>query len=153
MKVARIRLIVAAVAFIGWLLYLGYLALGHATPVIVSRSQVLIATHFIKAELSVDDSGKLVPRAQVRDSFGSNRSDQETITIDNIADARLPGGKTIRSPGTFLLPLQLAGIEGHYKVAPSATGHGGETSPRQYWIYPWNGDVERQIRDFASKRE
>ena len=50
MSVARVRLIVAAVLFFGWLCWLGYLAFTKTTPVIVSRSQVMAANRFVVAD-------------------------------------------------------------------------------------------------------
>ncbi len=51
MKAAQVRLIVAALPLAAWFGFLGYLALGHTKAVVVSRSQLLLATQIIKPKV------------------------------------------------------------------------------------------------------
>jgi len=77
MKSARIRLIVASTLFVAWLGYLGYLALGHSKPIVVSRSQLMLAPVLVKADIAVDD-GKPIALVHIRESFGAIRSRTKT---------------------------------------------------------------------------
>jgi hypothetical protein len=143
MKLARLRLILAAILFVGWLGWLGYLALEYRKPVIVSRSQLLVATSVIKAEIALDAKGKPSPTVRVIESFDRQRIPDETITIENISDARLPDGKTPATGGPYLLLLEQM-PERRYKVA-GAAGGSGVNSGQLFIIYPWSSEVERQI--------
>ena len=56
--IRRWRLVLAAVAFIGWLSYLGYAALTKNRGPVVSHIQVAAAKHAIVAEVSAGPDGK-----------------------------------------------------------------------------------------------
>jgi hypothetical protein len=148
MKVARVRLIVAAAAFVGWLGYLAYLALGHSKPIIVSHSQAMAATYVVKAEIAMGESGSPKTEVKVLDSFGSNPIKAATIDVDNLSDARLPGGKPISSAGAYLLLLEQP-VPSQFRVVRSPTGH--ELQSRLLLVYPWSADVERQVHELFAK--
>ena len=50
MKPGRLRLLLTLGLFVAWLGWLGYLAATKTNPVVVSRSQVMAATHFVLAD-------------------------------------------------------------------------------------------------------
>ena len=54
MTPGRIRLLLALGFFVAWLGWLGYLAATKTNPVVVSRSQAMVATHFVLADVTVD---------------------------------------------------------------------------------------------------
>lgn len=141
MKFARIRLILAAVAMIGWLGYLGYLALGQSKPVVVSRTQLLHATHFVKADVTVDGASQPATQVTVSQSFGVNHVADGPIEIVNIADARLPGDKPLPA-GSYFLPLINVGPK-QFRVVSSI----GADSKTRLTVYPWSPEVEHQVRD------
>jgi hypothetical protein len=158
MKFARFRLILAAVLFVGWLGWLGYLALGHAKAVVVSRSQLLVATSAVKVEIAIKSAGvdatqngrTSVPYVEVTESFGPQPVPLGHIIVDNIRDVRLPGGKLlidlpIGSEGAYVLLLEQTGPK-NYMVA-GASGGPGSSSGQHYLIYPWSSEVERQVRE------
>jgi hypothetical protein len=160
MKAARFRLIVAATLFMGWMGYLGYLALGHSKPVIISRSQMLVATYLVKGDVAVDESGKPIDLVHVRDSFGKSSIKTETIKITNLENARLPGGKPITASGTYLLPLEMVGqgllpdsVDARFRVVGAPSGQRNEYQSALLLVYPWNAEVERQVRELATKDE
>jgi hypothetical protein len=154
---ARLRLALAALLFIGWLVYLGYLALGHSTPVVVSRSQLMLASFIVKAEVALDGAGKPKPEARVLESLGRNKLTTETIKVDNLADARLPGGAPLAAAGTYLLLLEPVNpglpelVDVRFRIVPAMTGLPNDSRARLF-IYPWTPDVERQIRELASSQ-
>jgi hypothetical protein len=148
MKVARLRLIVATLAFVGWLGYLAYLALGHSKPVIVSHSQVMAAHYAVKAEIAIGEPGSPKAEVKVLESFGDNPIKAETINVDNLSDARLPGGKPIGNPGAYLLLLDRTHVS-QFNVVRSPVGR--EPQGRLFVVYPWSADVERQIHELLAK--
>jgi hypothetical protein len=143
MKVARIRLVIAAVLMLGWLGYLGYLALWHSKPIVVSRSQLLNATHYVKAEVTTDAANKPVSPVQVIESFGGNRIADKTIELTNIADVRLPDQKPLTA-GTYFFPLVSAG-PGRYRVVSAFSSD----SQVKLIAYPWTAEVEGQVRELV----
>lgn len=143
MKAVRVRLIVAGILMAGWLGYLGFLALGHSKPIVVSRSQMLYATHFVKADVSLDAEGKPVATVDIQDSFGADRIADRTIEIDNIAHVRLPNSKPL-SRGSYFLPLNRQG-PGHYRVSSAV----GIEAQSRCTAYPWTLEVEKQVREFV----
>jgi hypothetical protein len=149
MKAARIRLIVAALLLAGWLGFLGYLALGHAKAVVVSRSQLLVASHIVKAE--VDPHSKEPRDVKVLESFGNQHLPAGPIVVENIGEARLPGGKEPAGAGVFLLLLERTALH-QFRVVGAAGSSVAEPS-RLFLIYPWSDEVERQVREQLSKRE
>jgi hypothetical protein len=156
MSGARVRLAVAAFLFCGWMGYLGYLALGRPKPVVVSRSQALLATCYVKAEIALDDAGKPNPRARVLDSFGAQPTDLKEINVQNLKDAKLPGGKPFSQAGTYLLPLRrLGALDGaeRFELVSAQSGQGYETSTRLPIAYPWSAEAERQARELAAKSD
>jgi hypothetical protein len=152
MKAARIRLIVTATAFVGWLGFLGYLALGQTKPIVLSHSQLLVATHVVQAEVALDDDGKPSRRVIVKESYGKQQIAETEITIDNIKEARLPGGKPIAATGSYLLPLERIGLT-KYRLVGSPSGQSQELMGRLFTVYPWNAEVERQLRDWIARVE
>lgn len=154
MTAARLRLLIAAGLFCGWLGYLGYLALGHTRPPVLSHAQMLVATHFVKAEVALDNAGKPEPVVQVRESFGPQRVQDEKIAIDNLADARLAGGqpKPIGAGGAYLLLLRAKGL-GHYEVVPAPSGQRTDPGALRLWVYPWNPEIERQLKERLAMTE
>jgi len=142
---ARVRLIVAAALFVGWLGYLAYLALGQKPPVVVSRSQMLMASHIVKADLTFDEAGKPQPNVRVLESLGTQLVPAEPLLVDNLPEALLPGNKPPRSAGTYLLLLE-SPIPGRFRVASASNGQNTDPTSRPAVIYPWSAEVERQAR-------
>jgi hypothetical protein len=146
MKFARFRLILAAVLFVGWLGWLGYLALDHAKAVVVSHSQLLIASYVIVGEITLDASGKPSPDVRIIDSSDSRALPKgTTMAVENLDEVRLPSGKPLSSGGVYLLLLTQTSTQ-RFQVtrAPKATSPEPGHPPV---IYPWTDEVERQVRE------
>ena len=145
MRAARIRLIVASLALAGWLGFLGYLALGHPKPVVVSHSQLLAASNVVKAELGPVTQGPA--KVRVIESFAGQPTPDGAMVVTNLDQVRLPSGKPLTEAGTYLLPLERTGFEKFKVVGGSLSGEA-----RVLLVYPWNADIERQVRDrFAAR--
>lgn len=146
MKAVRVRLVVAGVLMAGWIGYLGFLALGHSKPIVVSRSQLLHASHYVKADVIVDADNKPVATVAVQDSFGASRVVEKSIEIVNLVEVRLPNGKPLAG-GSYFLPLNVLG-PGQYRVASAV----GIDAHSKCTAYPWTNEVERQVREFVPAR-
>jgi hypothetical protein len=149
MKFARFRLILAIALFVGWLGWLGYLALGHAKALVISRSQLLVATSVVKAEIAIKPGS--VPYVDVTESFGTQPVPLGHIIVDNIREVRLAGGKLlidlpIGSEGTYVLLLEQTGPK-NYRVV-GASGGLGSNSGQHFLIYAWSSEVERQVHEW-----
>src|SRR5205085_9785583 len=65
MTLARVRLVVAAAPFVGWLAWLGYAVSRKGTVQIVSRAQLTAATYLVVAEVATGEDGQPLPKARV----------------------------------------------------------------------------------------
>ena len=136
----RTRLIVAAALLVGWLSWLAYLAATKTNPVVVSRSQVMAATHFVLANVTRDpETGQ--PNRQVTVVQDLRPGAQPipagaTVSVLNIRDARIAGGKGgFEDPGPYLLPLTAAN-EGVFILTPPPRAPGA-SQPLRPWAYVW----------------
>jgi hypothetical protein len=147
MNWAKLRLGIALVLFLGWMAYLGWMALEYGKPDIVSRSQLVVATDVIVAELKTNEVGEILPDIKV-DSIlrGEHVKTDSELTLLNSTKARLPGGKKFPGPGKYLLPLVIDHSGTKIAPAPPSPGFEGET----ILIYPWNPSVENQWRTYDS---
>jgi hypothetical protein len=164
MTVARARLLVAAVLFVGWLCWLGYLAWFKTNPVMVSHSQVMAATRFVVAEVHLEpDSGALRKEVRVvEDLRPTGPPLPETITVTNLDKAEIAGdGTRFRDGGQYLLPLtpdptaanvfELTRPPGRLYRPPPPNER--RVEPGRPWAYAWdNEDVRRQFEALVPKR-
>jgi hypothetical protein len=149
MKFARLRLVIAALLFIGWMGWLGYLALEHRKPVIVSRSQLLQAAAFLKCDIEIKADAKGEHTAVISNPVWLKNPPAGNFTIEKLDEAQLPGGKLlidlpIGTSGTYLLLLDDPLGRQIYRLAPANGGPGSNSTARL--IYPWSGEVERQLQ-------
>lgn len=99
MKGAKVRLIVAAALFLGWLAWLSYTAVAKNRGPVVSHVQAASAAHVVAAELTGNE--KPTPEAKVAESFTEAAPGPGTeIYVANLADA-----KGYEGPGQYLLLL------------------------------------------------
>jgi hypothetical protein len=161
MTVARVRLLIAAVLFFGWLCWLGYLAFTQTNPVVVSRSQAMAADRFIVGEVSLDPStGALSKNVRVVEDLKPDGAPLGgTIEVVNLEQAEVTGGENrFHDRGHYLLMLTSAGDgktfnltrpPGRVYRAPGSN----RTEPGRPWAYKWdNRDVQRQFEELVPKR-
>jgi hypothetical protein len=148
MSFARIRLIVAALLFLGWLGWLGYAVSRKGTVQIVSRAQLTGATHWVVAELKVGADGIPLPKVAVKEVMKGDAITGE-IEVRNLPSSATPlpvAGESRTPPaGIYLLPLVKLS-DGVYRVAglPRSPGYEAQ-APERPVIYPWTDDVRKQI--------
>jgi hypothetical protein len=148
---ARTRLVVAALLFGAWMGWLAYLAATATRPVVLSRPQFLVATHYVVARLAADGSR---PASSVHilevhwPKEGDHWKDKELI-IPN-----LPRCAGWQGPGDYILPL--IKTEGGYEVAqipPSPGYFASRAGPPESWrIYPRTPETTRQLQKIAGGR-
>jgi hypothetical protein len=167
MKQARIRLIVAAVAFaawIGWLIYLAlpYMQVSSSAPFVVSRPAVILSRpQFLGADVSVvahvEDKDQPIRVLEVRDGDTDIKPDDE-IVVENLHESltRPPTGTATKgenkqteeweTPGDFIIPLRVTkvGRQVHFSVAPLAHTH--QIPEGTTRIYPKTPQTLEQFR-------
>lgn len=162
MTAARIRLILAALAFFGWLTYLATAVIWHRTnpPTIVSRSQLIAATHVVLADVTLGNDGLPQPQVTIAREFNPTAEALTgTVTVTNLPSAQTPEGTALQAGQHLLLLVERSGIttEGkQFAIAgwprsPAMPSRNpgdpiGENSRiRRPVVYPWNTTVEVQL--------
>jgi len=163
-------LLVAAVAFVGWLAWLGYAMAVHRLnpPDIVSRSQLTEATYVVVVDVTLDGD-KPGQTVKVKQRIEGDGPESGEIVVKNLPQATTPANQPLPGPGEYLLALVPDGIAdpkaGPYKIAGWPRGLGesvtqpgvelkdAEGKPldppkfiRPPLTYPWTEAVKKQMR-------
>lgn len=146
MKKSPLVLAIAALLFVGWMIFLGTQALRKSNPVVVSRAQLMVSQYEVEVDLESAPSGSAPQTVKVLSvlykSDDSPPSGQ--ITVTNLGDTQGYAG-----PGAYLLPLVKHGDK--YEVAgyPVDPGYSPDKrlKPR---IYPLTEEVRQQHRQIRS---
>ena len=148
MTLARLRLVLAALLFVGWLSWLGYAVSWRASVPIVSRGQLAGATHLVVVDVSADTQGLPAPMATVTQVLhGTGIAKGATIEVLNLPSAQPPIGGFAGS-GQYLLPL--VGEGKLFRVAGLPRSPGYDASmPTRPVIYPWSDDVRAQLKQLG----
>ena len=149
MKGAKVRLVVASILFVGWLGYLAFLAFNYSRPVVVSRSQMMIATHLAEAKIFLENDRPV--RAEIIRFLGKTpeadvKPGTEPILIADLQSALQINQKPLQNEGIYLLPLVEQGKSKYALVSPPRSP-GLESPPARPLIYPFSPEVEKQVRD------
>lgn len=136
----RWRLILAAIAFFGWLSYLSYAALTKSREPVISRAQAAAAKHALVATVEEED-GK--PRSTVKvieSLWGHGPASGTEIVIENLPSATTKGGYT--GPGDYFLLL----TDPPFRVVGQQRSPGNDlahTGPPL--IYRWADGLKREF--------
>jgi hypothetical protein len=143
----RWRLILAAVALISWLLYLGYAALTKSRGPILSQAQIAAASHAIVAEVRAGPDGKPEKRVKVDETLSPGKGPKKgtEIEIEN-----LYGAHGFTGPGQYLLLLTDSAnlIVGQQRSPGNDLGGAGPPL-----IYRWSDDVRKQYERIPARPE
>ena len=143
---ARIRLIVAAAAFLGWMAWLALAVLDKGKVDPVSRAQLTEANILVVAEVKVLE-GKPSGKVKVVKRISAAGPVEGTeIEVANLPQAEVPA-KGFPGDGTYLLPLvtrdnlvfSVAGL-------PRSPGYEAVSHPSHPAIYPWTDATQTQLR-------
>jgi hypothetical protein len=135
--IRRWRLILAAVAFIGWLTYLGYAALTKNRGPVISRAQVAAARYDVVAEVNGGPDGKPEKQVTVIETFSKDGPAKGSkIDVEN-----LPRASGFTGPGQYLLFL----TEPPFTVVGQQRSPGNDLSGvGPPLIYRWSDEVRKQ---------
>lgn len=162
MTVARVRLVVAAALFFGWLCWIAYLAYFKTHPVVVSRSQVMAADRYVVAKVNVEPgTGALSKQVTVKQDLHPQGDPLPgTITVTNLERAEIVGGGTQFEPDAeYLLLLTPLPGGGAFELTPPPgrvyrppPPNDRRTEPGRPYAYRWdNEDVRQQFQALAPK--
>ncbi len=147
---ARIRLVLAALAFFGWLAWLATAVWKNGNVPVVSRAQLTAATCLVLADLTLDDQNLPVSKIAVTSVIsGTGPAVGETVDVINLPKAIAAGKYATPVPGVHAIPLSKT-PDGAYRIAglPPSPGY-NVTEPDRPLIYPWNEDVKKQLRSLG----
>ncbi len=145
MSGARIRLLVAAALFLGWMIWLGLAVADKGSVDPVSRAQLTEATILVTAEVSSVE-GKPVSKVKVVKRISATGPAEGTeIDVANLPQAVVPR-KGFPGDGVYLLALVPRDASG-FSIAGLPRSPGYEpTNPPHPSIYPWNEATQTQLR-------
>ncbi|GIW79479.1 MAG: hypothetical protein KatS3mg105_1286 [Gemmatales bacterium] len=104
---SKVRLAVAALAFIAWIGYLAFLAATASNPIVLSRPQLMAAEFDLLAHIEEAD-GRPKPRIEVKQVLWSHEASKAPSTGSEVEVANLPLiGKSQgwSGPGDYIVPL------------------------------------------------
>ncbi len=148
----RWRVILASVAFLGWLSYLGYAALTKNRGPVISRAQDAAARYAVVAEIKAGPDGKALSRVKVVEVLrAKDLAAGAEIVVTNMKDATSFAGE-----GQYLLLLNpeppWRGNPDEGPPRPTYTVVGQQRSPGNDLsgvgpplIYSWTDDVRKQF--------
>jgi hypothetical protein len=149
MSGAKIRLLLASLCFLGWLGWLAFLALTTSRAIVVSRSQILFATHAARVNITVQDGE---PKGfEVIDFLGRTPQDDfkpngERVDLKDLKLVLLPFQKRLTQNGVYLVPLSRTAKDSFRMVAPPNSIESDGDKGR-FLIYPDTPEVLQQIRE------
>jgi hypothetical protein len=141
----RVRLVVAAVLFAGWVLYLGFLAATTTQPRVLSRPQFLVSDLYVIADVG-GDAENPSDTVTVVEAGGPGAGRKEVrpgaeLRVALLAKADKDHGWD--GPNQYILPLtRLA--NGTYMLTPlpRSPGYSGDGMPR---LYEATAETRRQL--------
>jgi hypothetical protein len=146
MSRARLRLVIAAALFVGWLAWLGYAVSQRNNAPVVSRAQLTAATHLLVAEVSVGEDGLPTPTVKVIEVLrGENVDKAQPIQVMNLPAAMPPGANGFPGAGTYLIPVIGDGLTFRVAGLPRSPGY-EPVSPARPTIYLWNDATRAQLK-------
>ena len=139
---------VAALAFVGWIVWLAYAAWTKERGPILSRSRIAVATHAVVAEVPADEASPSQPssRVQVRQLLtDSGPPSGSVIEITN-----MPRARGWQGAGEYLLLLTPSEASSEtvfpprfqLTILPRSPGY--DSADPLPVIYPWTPSIRRQ---------
>ena len=147
MTLVRLRFAVALVVFLAWLGWLAVAVAKKGEPVL-SRAQLLNATHLVVADVTLGDGGLPSTTATVVEVLRGDGVPAGPITVLNLDLALPAGAKAFPGPGVYLLPLTSDGRTFRVAGLPRSPGYEPAESARPV-IYPATEATRAQARRLA----
>jgi hypothetical protein len=152
MERARLRLLIAAVLFVGWLGWLAYLAATGTHSVVLSRPQLLVADAVIVAHLTGDEDHPDETATIISVIHASGQDDTlkagGELQINRLATCNPDHGWS--GEGEYLLPLSKKGEGYAVTMVPASPGFHPGSEP--FYIYPASDNVIGQAKKIIAER-
>lgn len=144
----KAQLAAVALILVAWMAWLASQAWTRGRFPVVSQSQLLMSTLGVVAEVTTRD-GQAESSVVVKEILWPNGRDElvnQSIQVTNMATVTLPGLRSLRESGRYVLPLLVE--DGKYAVAgiPKSPGF-AETNA--HFVYPDTPLIRQQIANFA----
>lgn len=137
----RVRLIVAAALFLGWLTWLSVTALTKSRAPVVSHAQAAVADVAVVADLTAGEGGAPAADATVTESLSAGGPAAGPIEV-----AELTKAQGFAGPGKYLLLLSKTGSG--YRLTDQQPWPGANLGPR---VYPWTDATADDLRAQVKK--
>jgi hypothetical protein len=147
MKKNPIALAIAALAFVGWMIFLGFEARQKSNPVVVSRAQLLVSQFEVEVDLEAEPKEPQPAEVTVRDVLYSA---EEPKPKGVIAVTNLNRTQGYVGPGAYLLPLVRHGNQFEVAGYPPDPGLPAFHEPPKPRIYPLTSNVRQQYQQIRS---
>ena len=139
---ARIRFALALTLFLAWLGWLAVAYFEKGKHPVLSRSQLLAATHLVVADIAPGADG--LPQTLTAVETIKGEPVTGTVDVRNLPSALTPGAEAFAGPGRYLVPLVSDGRV--YRIADPAPSPGypqqAAARPR---IYTWDEATRKQL--------
>jgi hypothetical protein len=149
-RAVRVRLVIAAIAFFGWLGYLAYTVSQNGHVPVISRAQITAAKLIVVAEVTIDSQGLPEEKVQVNKMI-SGKEISGKIQINNLPKAIAAGDYRTPVAGLYVIPLVPVSDQEFAVADLPATPARTIPKPLRPTIYPWNDDVKKQLRSLGFK--
>jgi hypothetical protein len=145
MQAARLRLILSALLFAGWIAWLAYLAATTTRPNVLSRPQFLFSTLDVVALIDEKD-GQPVDDVKVLEVHWPPHADafKGPIKVTNLKECAKPERGWVGA-GEYILPLAKYGDQYEVVKIPESPGF-PEGSLNRYRIYRRTPETMRQLQ-------
>lgn len=132
------KLYLAALAFVGWLSWLGYAVWNKDQGSPLPRGLIIAADTILVAEVGQDDQGGVNQQAVVKEVFRGEglAAEGDQIAVLNLPNASHPRGGP-PAPGEYLLILEGDGKTFRLCGLPRSPGY-ERSPPVRPTVYPWN---------------
>ena len=143
---ARLRLLIAFIAFFGWISWLTVAVWNNGKVPVISRAQLTAASNLVVADVALDSQNLPTESVTITHVIsGTDVKVGEKVTLNNLSKSISAGNYVTPIAGTYLIPIAKTS-DRSWKVAglPPSPGF-NMTDPDRPVIYPWNDDVRKQL--------
>lgn len=157
MTFARLRLLLAALAFFGWMAWLAVTVWNKGTVQIVSTAQLTEATHIVVATVTTSEAGDALPKVTVTKVLRVPAGEQipgeiEVTRLDKAVTPLAINDSRRIAAGEYVLPLVKSQLGYAIAGLPRSPGFEGAVL-EQPIVYPWTDDVKIQLRKYGVLKE
>jgi len=152
MKVAHVRLVVAAVLFLGWIGWLVYLVIHSHDEVILSRPQFLVADLWVIAHIGAEE-GRPAKAVTIREDVWSAKGKKLAEEVIEVVDLpEIDASMGWDGPGDYILALTFhTGKQREYYRITALPPSPGFVERGDKRIYRATGEARVQLNGLLSE--